>query len=637
MQTWLRAVWLSIFLLLLPWASLAASRATSETTEQQAFLAALTDLQRRDQAQFLIIADHLRNYPLYPYLIYADLALHLPQATPEQLQGFLTAYQDTPLANHLRSLWLNQLAAQSQWQAFLKVYQPSSNIELQCLARQALWHAGKKNQALDQLALLFGKNIIPKPCLWVMGQALSSGSLGEQLVWDSIQRAFNSNNLLLAEELSHFLPPDQKKGFILWHQVSENPLLILNTALLNEARELKENIVLTAIQKLTRNNPRLAAQVWARTARQLPFNDNTQGQVIKIIALGLAEDHDPLAPQWLDAVPAGETDTSVREWQIRDALWRQDWTKVEKDILLLPQKDRQTSIWRYWLARALNAQGKVSDANNIYRDLSLKGDFYGQLASLCLNQKPLMSVENLQVNKGQINAIAGLPAMQRARELYQLHWLPEAGQEWHWAISHMPEEDYLASAELAIHWGWFERAIATVNLINDGANIPLRFPLAYRQPVLQAALRNNLNPAWLFALIRQESLFTADARSSAGAIGLMQLLPSTASLIASKIHLPVSRIDLKDAGTNLVLGSIFLKKLTVQFNGNEVFATAAYNAGPNRVKKWLPAQPMSIDIWIENIPYHETRTYVKNIMTSTTFYEKELGLPLSLIQKVKPV
>ncbi len=607
-------------------------------TDRRAFVVALSDLQRHKQSEFLIIADHLRYYPLYPYLIYADLAIHLTQATPDQIQGFLTHYQNTPLAWHLRALWLHQLANQAKWQAFLRAYQPSKSLDLQCYQRQALWLTGSKSEALNQLSDLLGKSVIPRPCLWVMGQALSSGNIGDQLLWDSIKRAFDNNNLNLANQLSGFLPANQKNSYILWREAAENPLLILNPRIFSTANIIpKEYMLLTAIQKITNKNPRVAAQIWAKVARQTQFDSSTQIKATKIIALNLAETHDPLAEKWLESIPANQVDKTLEEWRIRNALWLQNWPIVQKSILGLSSKDRQTSTWRYWTARALYAQGQTAEARNIYRDLSLHGDFYGQLASIQLNQKPLMAVESLKVSPAQIKAIGELPAMQRSYELYQLHWMPEAGQEWHWATSHMPQEDYLAAAELAVHWGWYERGIATVNLINDGSNISLRFPLAYREPVLQAAQKNGLNPAWMFALIRQESLFTADAHSSAGAIGLMQLLPSTASWLANKLHIPFSSVDLKNPWTNLSLGGIFLKKIAVKFNGNEVFATAAYNAGPNRVKVWVPLHAMPADIWIENIPYHETRAYVKNIMTSMTFYERELGLPISLEQRVKPL
>jgi soluble lytic murein transglycosylase len=612
--------------------------ALTNLSARQAFLAALSDLQKGKQKEFLVITTHLKNYPLYPYLLYADLAVHLPNASFGELQGFLDAYRDMPLSAHLRSLWLYQLASQNNWKTYLQIYTPSKDINLDCFQREAYWQTGQYANAVNALSDLLSKtNNVPSACLWVFGRALSAGNIGQHLLLDRMQIAFHNNNPGLAEKLAAFLPPAQKNLFTVWQAVYQNPLLLLNPRVFSVSPENNSAILLTGIQKLANKNSRLAAETWIRVQKQTPFDLQTQSKATSIIALNLAEDHDPIAENWLISVPEDSVDKDIREWRIRAALWNQHWQGVQAAIDLLPPIEKQSTEWRYWKARALFAEGQTESSKAIYRDLSVHGDFYGQLASLQLNQSPLVSISELKINPGQVSAIQNLPAMQRAYELYQLRWLPEATQEWEWAIKHMPEADYLAAAELAISWGWFERAIATVNLINDGGNIRLKFPLAYKDAVVTNAQKNGLNPAWVFALIRQESFFTPYAHSSAGAIGLMQLLPESASLIANHLHMGFSPINLTDAGTNLYLGNIYLRKMLDAFKGNEILATAAYNAGPNRVKKWIPAQAVPADIWIETIPYHETRTYVRNIMTSTTFYEKELGLNYSLPLTIHPL
>lgn len=625
---------LLVCLLLLPFITFALNI----SPQRQAFLAALSDLQKGKQKEFLLITERLKTYPLYPYLLYADLAVHLPQASTQELQGFLDVYKDTPLSAHLRSLWLYQLASQHNWKTYLQVYTPSKDLTLSCFQREAYWQTGAYANATYALSDLLSKsNNVPKPCIWVFGQALSAGNIGQELLIDRIQIAFRNNNPALAEELAQFLPAAKKNTFSIWKAVYQNPLLILDPRVFDVSTNDRSQILLTGIQKLAKKDSRLAAQTWVRVQKQTPFDAETEAKVTSMIALGLAEDHDPSAESWLINVPEKSVDKDIREWRIRAALWNQHWPAVQAAIDLLPASEKQTTEWRYWKARALFASGQTDAARNIYRDLSLHGDFYGQLASLQLNEMPLASISDLKVDASQVNAIASLPAIKRSYELYQLNWLPEATQEWEWAMNHLPEEDYLAAAELAINWGWYERAISTVNRINEGGNIRLRFPLAYKDSVVTNAHKNGLNPAWVFALIRQESFFTPYAHSNAGAVGLMQLLPSTGSLIASHLHIGFSPNDLTDASINLYLGNIFLKKMLNQFNGNEVLATAAYNAGPNRVKKWIPSKSLPADIWIETIPYHETRTYVRNIMTSTTFYEKELGLNCSLPLKIQPL
>jgi len=608
-------------------ASLFSYNAVNDRT---AFLAALSELQHGDQKAFLTITDNLQDYPLYPYLLYSDFVMNLSRATPQELQGFLDTYRDTPLADHLRHLWLQQLAQEQQWQLFLTVYKPTKMLGLQCDQREALWRTNQPNVALQNFGELLNKNTaVPKSCLWVFAQALHQGTIAQDIVWERISLAFQNHNPDLAAQLSILLPPGNKKLFDTWIQIYNKPKLML------KAPKLTGFIVLTGLMRLSETNPYQSAVMWDTLNKHYKFDLDTQQKALKIVALALAHAHDPSALSWLISVPEKYADNNVRIWRIRAALYAQNWRQVQLSVNALPIDLKKLPQWRYWLARAYAEQNQISEAENIFRDLSLHGDFYGQLASVQLKQQPLMAVANLKVNAAQINAIGTIPAIKRSYELYQLKWLPEATQEWQWAIDHMPQEDYLAAAELAIQWGWFERAIATVNLINDGADIPLRFPLAYREPILDAALKNNLDPAWVFALVRQESLFMPEVKSSAGALGLMQLMPNTALLLANQLHMPFERSNLLDPRMNVDLGSIYLNHMLQTFNNNMILATAAYNAGPGNVKKWLPAQPMPADVWVETIPFHETRNYVRNIMGSMTFYEKELGVPVTLTVRMR--
>jgi soluble lytic murein transglycosylase len=615
-----------IFVLLFPFMLFAYDN----TSNRNAFLAALSELQHGNQQAFLTISNNLRNYPLYPYLLYSDLVMNLSKANPDQLQDFLDTYRDTPLADHLRHLWLTQLAGGHQWRLFLAVYQPTKMLGLQCDQREALWQAGQTEEALKNFGELLNKNSpMPDSCLWVLSQALHQGNIAQNLLWERIELAFENHNPELAAQLSILLPGDSKKVFKNWERIYNQPELILRTPQLSTA------ILLTGLTRLSEQNAHKSAVAWDSLNKQYRFDLDTQQKALKIVALALARAHDPSAPAWLLNISDKYVDATVRDWRIRTGLINQNWAVVQANINALSPEERKTPQWRYWLARSLGAQNQMPAAQNIYRDLALHGDFYGQLASVQLAQKPLMAISELKVNLAQENAIASIPAIERSYELYQLKWLPEATQEWQWAIQHMPEEDYLAAAELAIQWGWFERAISTVNLISDGSDIPLRFPLAYREPILDAALKNNLDPAWVFALVRQESLFMPEVKSSAGALGLMQLMPNTALLVANQAHMSFMTSNLLNPKMNVELGSIYLKHMLVSFNNNMVLATAAYNAGPGSVKKWLSIRPMPADIWIETIPFHETRNYVKNIMGSMTFYEKELALPETLTTRMR--
>ncbi len=575
--------------------------------ERKAFLAALSDLEHNQLQQFTVITGQLRNYPLYPYLIYAELIQHLSDATPAQVEVFLNAYADTPLAGHLRHLWFMQLAKNNQWSVLLLNYKPTTNLTIECLQRQALWETGQHEAAVANLATLFGtQESLPAPCLNVFEEALQSGVVAKDLVWQRLQIAMDANDLHLANQLADLLPAANRSSFLLW-----------------------QKLYLQA-----QKNPAQALATWQALLKKYPLSYAEKQRITRSIAIALAKAHDPRATLWLNSVTGVFADDKVLAWRIRNALWQQNWPQVLVSIHMLSASTQQQSIWQYWLARALAAEGSTMAADNIYHHLASNDNFYGQLAGLQLNQITPNYLSSAKVNLQQVQVIAQMPAMQRAYELYQLHWMDDAQQEWDWALKQMPQQDYLAAANLAVQWGWYERAIVTLRSISGVGSIPLRFPLVYQQAILVDAHGANLNPAWVFAVIRQESSFMNDARSGAGALGLMQLLPSTALLMADQLHRHFNSSALFNPGTNIRYGSAYLAKLATIFHGNEVLATAGYNAGPGRIQQWLPPIAMPADIWIENIPWQQTRHYVKNIMSSMTFYEQELRLPVTFRERL---
>jgi soluble lytic murein transglycosylase len=315
---------------------------------------------------------------------------------------------------------------------------------------------------------------------------------------------------------------------------------------------------------------------------------------------------------------------------------QQNWPEVLEAISQLSPDQQRLPVWRYWQARALAEVGQAKSAMDIYRELATQDGYYAQLAAMQARLPKIKNVQSLPINTDRLQAIANMPAMQRAYELYQLNDKVNASSEWHWALNKLPQDQYLDAAQLATQWGWFDCAILTNQLLGDAGDVTLRYPLAYRAFILTAAKQFNLNPAWLFAEIRQESLFQVQARSSAGALGLMQLLPDTALLLADKMHWQFTGdATLFDAGSNIEIGGDYLQKLTHLFHGDIVSATAAYNAGPARVDKWLAKQGnLPADIRVETLPWYETRNYVKNIMASTTLYEELLGVPDTFNQRM---
>lgn len=217
---------------------------------------------------------------------------------------------------------------------------------------------------------------------------------------------------------------------------------------------------------------------------------------------------------------------------------------------------------------------------------------------------------------------------------------PEARRQWAYATAPLDERGLAIAATLAQEWGWHDRAIRTANRADALDDLELRFPIAYRDVVEASARAYDLDPGWIYGVMRQESMFVPDARSPAGALGLMQLMPRTGKLVARELnmgHMPASRI--LDIENNVKLGAGYLRRMLDQNGGNVMLATASYNAGPHRVRQWLPADgAMSADVWANSIPYSETRDYVKNVMTFTTIYEHRLGAkPTRLSARMRDV
>ena len=232
------------------------------------------------------------------------------------------------------------------------------------------------------------------------------------------------------------------------------------------------------------------------------------------------------------------------------------------------------------------------------------------------------------------------PGLQRAHELYELDRVVEARREWFQATHYFSEHQLQQAAVMAHVWGWHDRAIMTLARTNNRDDLKIRFPLAYENIIMREAGSAGVDPALAYAVVRQESAFTSDARSHAGALGLMQLMPKTAKLSARRLGMPLhGRMALIDAETNLRLGIHYLHNMLMEYNNNTVLATAAYNAGQYRVKKWIPEHGSEdADVWTETLPFSETRHYVQNIMLFMTIYDQRLGRqPIPLKQRMPSV
>jgi soluble lytic murein transglycosylase len=328
--------------------------------------------------------------------------------------------------------------------------------------------------------------------------------------------------------------------------------------------------------------------------------------------------------------------TPTTETLIRNAITQQDWVQVNKLIAQLSSQQRATSTWQYWHAYALAKQNNLAAANSIYKKLATQMDYYGWLASEQLNS--IYNVGQAAAQRLPDNFVRERVAhpdlqnnvgIQRAHELYILQFYPDARREWNWEINTLNNDQLIAAAYLAQQWGWYDRAIITAAKIPNENDLTLRFPLAYDTEIKTAAKKFNLDPAWVFAIARQESGFTPDLKSNAGAFGLMQVMPHTAHLLTKDFSLPIhteNNFALLNINTNIQLGCAYLKQLLGWFKGNIVLATAAYNIGPTALQKHLADYKTLGDAaWIETLPWRDTREYVKDVLLAKAVYRQQLN------------
>jgi soluble lytic murein transglycosylase len=377
-----------------------------------------------------------------------------------------------------------------------------------------------------------------------------------------------------------------------------------------------------ALQRLARTSPQDAAARLRPLAAEFEQDDREflWGRLGYYGALF----HDPEALAWF--ARAGRLDDNQLEWKARAALRAQNWTELLEAVQAMSEGVQSEPEWRYWKARALKEQGNAAEANALLAPLSTGHEFYGLLATEELGEVIGPPVESYRPAEDEIAAVAALPAIRRALALYGLNLRFEGNREWLWAIGDFDDRQLLAAAEHARRNQLWDRAINTAERTRSLHDFGLRYLAPYREELRAHALEYGLDEAWVYGVVRQESRFVADARSSAGAMGLMQLMPATARWVAGKLGMKGFRqTAVTDLDINISLGTYYLRHVLDTLDNHPVLASAGYNAGPGRARAWRPDSPMEGAIYSETIPFDETRDYVKKVMANASHYARILG------------
>ncbi|MCB1919457.1 MAG: transglycosylase SLT domain-containing protein [Candidatus Competibacteraceae bacterium] len=585
----------------------------------------------------------LRDYPLYPYLIYKDLSRRLNAFPAAEVRDFLQIWADTPLADRLRNAWLRQLAGAQRWADYLRDAVPNRDPTFECWRRQALLNTDQIDAALQDFAAVWlTGHSLPNACDPVIAVWQTQGQLSPELRWQRFALAMKEGETGLARYLRADMPTNDQALADTWLAVANDPTLILDADRFNVDDPRVPPILADGLHRWRRRDALGAIAALDILKARNPALAPHLADAERLLALWIASDYHPTALARLTALPETVVDADVREWRIRVCLKQGDWPAALHWLDQLPPEERDSPRWQYWRGRALEALNRIEPAQQAYRNASGHRDYYGFLAADRLGVPYTITNTPLAVSPTELNALlAASPGLQRARELYILGREWEADAEWRQATRAFDPAVLKQAARLAHRWEWRHQAIITIARAEDWDDLEVRFPLAYRDGIVANATADALDPAWVYAVIRQESAFRADARSPVGALGLMQLMPATGRQVAQDLQDPANKIDLRQPETNIRYGVRYLRRMLERLQGNPALATAAYNAGPNKVIEWLPVHDsVPADVWAETIPYRETRAYVQRVMEYAIVYRRLLGLQedsTTLSARMKPV
>lgn len=598
---------------------------SASRSEDRPFLEAERAIKLGQRDRFLRLAESLKDYPLYPYLLYADLSRRLSRAKPEEVEAFLTRYGDLPLTPRLKRRWLKKLANQGHWKSFLELYEATGDVALHCQFLRAQILTGEREAAYGQVAevWLHGQSR-PAECDPVFESWINAGHLSEELVWERIWLAMQSHRTGLAKYLSRYLPKEQRPLLEDWIALRSSPDRVKRVA--DDGDEvLNARMRVYAVERLARSDPEAAAALWRYLSSKYPFGETLARRVYRRIGLSFAREGRAEAGDWLAKVPSESE--YLRHWRLANALLHERWREA-LEVLPDPEASgHNAERWRYWRARALQALGYPQVAGSLFRSIASERSYYGFLAADAIGAPYQFSDDPLIFDDEALQRLASTPPGRRIRALLALGRALDARREWYHWIPNLDVVERAQAAKLAQRWEWHDVGILTVARTPYRDDLRLRFPVAHEEEVARHASDHGLEPAMILAMIRQESAFKIDAASPRGARGLMQLMPSTGRRMARSVGVRLKRrSELFDPALNVKLGTAYFRRLLDRTQGNHVLALGAYNAGPHRVEAWRPQSgSVPADVWIENIAYSETREYVKRVLAYTVVYEHRLG------------
>lgn len=582
------------------------------------------------------LAAGLESYPLYPYLQLASMRRRMADLQRAEVDKYLAAWPDSLPAQLLREEFLHELARREDWKDFLDLYTPdNAGVELQCDAAQARLESRKTlDFSADIEPLWLSAKALPDACNAAIDWAKTHGKLTTALIRQRIEFAAAAGRAGLIDSLAAMLDGGARQDAQRLATAIREPEATLTQAASWSDDTSARAAATLAFVRLARRDSDTAQAHWTALSRHLHFDAEQHGSILRTIAVYQASSYAPDAQQLLAALPVDANDDASREWRVRVALAAQDWKAALAALDAMSDAQKADARWRYLRARVLVKLGRIDESTPLFAEVAREANFHGFLAADWLKQPYTICSTDIAADATADTVLRKDANLARAFEFFAIDRLPEARREWDFAMPRLDETQRRRAAALASREGWYDRAVYAFGKGEDLHLYDLRFPLARRDQIVRDAHAAGITPAWTYAIIRAESAWTTDARSGADAWGLMQLLPGTARNLAKAEKISFTgAAALFDPDLNIRLGTAFLSKMAQRYDGSPWLASAAYNAGPDPVDRWINARDsLEPDFFIETIPYKETREYVARVLAFSVIYDWRLHgsvLPLA--------
>ena len=603
-------------------------------------LAAKAAFERGDWRRLDALVPSASGHLLERYVRYWQIKSRLDDAAPETVEAFLASFPDGPLAERLRVDWLKALGKRGDWVRFAALYgaTTSDDVEVACDAVQYRYQRDGLAALAAAKPLFFTGATTPDACEPLFAALIARGDLSSADRRERMRLASAAGNTRLVRAIAIDLPEKERITERELAAIERDPVRALAKGQFAWKTASGRELALYALERAARKDAGDAHDAWVKWRSHVADVDRRYGNAR--VAYHAARQLHPLANEWYRDIGNTPLSADQRAWRVRAALRAGAWADVKAAIDALPADEQQDAAWQYWRARALAAQNANDEARTIYTALASNITYYGLLAAEALAGPATLApvvANGAPVDDAKLAAFAARAEIKRAIKLAQLDLRQESVREWNFAIRGFDDDALIIAAEYGRRVGLYDRAINTAERTTSRHDFSLRYLTPFRTEFSTASHEQGVDEELLYGIARQESRFVSDIVSSAGAIGLMQLMPGTARWVAKQLAVrDYSPSQIANVDVNTQFGAFYFKYWQERLGKLPALAAAAYNAGPSRAQAWRPASgSLEGAVWVETIPFNETRDYVKRVLANTMLYTHALGRPyVALTQRL---